>query len=145
MSDDTYYAVLGVSETATQLEIKAAYRNLLKRIHPDTVTTLSPGLRRLAEGATEDIIEAYSVLSDANKRRQYDWELGLGELRLKSVRPPTTPVVPHGPQVWPQPSPAASHSRRRQDVHHHRNNRYFLAHRFRCWADRHPVLASGMF
>jgi DnaJ-domain-containing protein 1 len=57
MSDDTYYAVLGVSETATQLEIKAAYRNLLKRIHPDTVTTLSPGLRRLAEGATEDIIE----------------------------------------------------------------------------------------
>src|ERR1035437_7253704 len=59
------------------------YRNLLKQIHPDTVSTLSPDLRRVAEGATEDIIEAYSVLSDASKRRQYDRELGLGEHRLR--------------------------------------------------------------
>jgi DnaJ-class molecular chaperone len=83
VSDDTHYTVLGVSEAATQSEIKAAYRNLLKQIHPDTVSTLSPDLRRIAEGATEDIIEAYSVLSDASKRRQYDRELGLGEHRLR--------------------------------------------------------------
>jgi DnaJ-class molecular chaperone len=83
MSNDTHYTVLGVSETATQLGIKAAYRDLLKQIHPDTVATLSPDLRRIAEGATEDIIEAYSVLSDASKRRQYDRELGLGEHRLR--------------------------------------------------------------
>jgi DnaJ-class molecular chaperone len=76
MSDDTYYRALGVSETATQTEIKAAYRSLLKKIHPDTVSTLSPNLRRMAEDATKEIIEAYAVLSDAGKRRQYDRRFG---------------------------------------------------------------------
>lgn len=143
MSDDTHYAVLGVSEAATQLEIKAAYRDLLKQIHPDTVATLSPDLRRIAEGATEDIIEAYSVLSDASKRRQYDREWGLGEHRLKSVRPPTTPGAPRGPgKVRPQTSPAANNSRRRQQVHHYGSNRYSLRHRLRRWAVRHPALAG---
>src|ERR1019366_5726051 len=93
--EDTHYSVLGVSETATELEIKTAYRNLLEQIHPDTVATLSPDLGRLAEGATEDIIEAYSVLSDASKRRQYDLELGLGE-----------------------------HRPRQQQVHHHQHNHH---------------------
>jgi len=72
---DTHYTVLGVLETATPLEIKAAYRNTLKKIHPDTVSTLSPGLRTLAEDITKEIIEAYLVLSDASKRRQYDQQL----------------------------------------------------------------------
>jgi DnaJ-class molecular chaperone len=69
MTDDMYYAVLGISETATDREIKAAYRNLLKKIHPDTVSTLSPELRRLAEDATKEITKAYSVLSDPRRRR----------------------------------------------------------------------------
>jgi curved DNA-binding protein CbpA len=106
------------------------YRNLLKQIHPDTVATLSPDLRRIAEGATEDIIEAYSVLSDASKRRQYDREFGLGEHRLKSVRPPAAPYVPRSQHVRPQTSPADSSSRPRRLDHYY------------DWADRHPVLAG---
>jgi curved DNA-binding protein CbpA len=83
MNVETYYAALGVSETATPLEIKAAYRNLLKKIHPDTVSTLSPNVKRIAEDATQEIIEAYSVLSDAGQRREYDRELA--EFRQQSV------------------------------------------------------------
>ncbi|MGO8793637.1 MAG: J domain-containing protein [Candidatus Sulfotelmatobacter sp.] len=73
---DTYYTALGVLETASPSEIKAAYRNLLKKIHPDTVSTLSPNLQRMAAEATKDIIEAYSVLSDENQRRRYDQRMG---------------------------------------------------------------------
>jgi curved DNA-binding protein CbpA len=137
MSDETYYTVLGISETATELDIRAAYRNLLKKIHPDTVSTLSPDLKRLAEGATKDINEAYSVLSDASERRQYDRTLA--ERRRNAAPHPTTPDVPRGQQVRPQTSPSPStHHRHRH--HHHRNNGYFL--RLRRWAFAHPTLAS---
>jgi curved DNA-binding protein CbpA len=87
MSDDTYYTLLDVSETATQLEIKTAYRNLLKKIHPDTVSTLSPELRRTAEDLTKEIIEAFEVLSDAGRRREYD-------LQLAEYRPQSAPAAP---------------------------------------------------
>jgi DnaJ-class molecular chaperone with C-terminal Zn finger domain len=61
-----YYDTLGVSRNATQEEIKKAYRNLAKKYHPDVCKE---------EGAEEKfkgINEAYSVLSDETKRRQYD-------------------------------------------------------------------------
>jgi hypothetical protein len=83
MSDETYYAVLGISETAAPPEIKSAYREMLKKIHPDTVSTLSTDLKALADTATKEIIEAYSVLSDAGTRRQYDRQLA--EHRLRSA------------------------------------------------------------
>ncbi len=76
MNSETYYTALGVSETASPSEIKTAYRNLLKKIHPDTVSTLSPNLQHMAADATKDIIEAYSVLSDENTRRRYDRQMG---------------------------------------------------------------------
>lgn len=88
MSDDSYYLVLGVSETATEPEIKAAYRDLLKKIHPDTVATLSPQLKHIAESATKEINEAYSVLSDVSKRRDYDQRLA--ENRQRPVLTPAT-------------------------------------------------------
>ncbi len=96
MNDDSYYAALGVMRTATQAEIKTAYRNLLKKIHPDTVSTLSPGLRSMAEDATKEIIEAYSVLSDASRRLQYDRQ-------VSAYRQPAVPapVHHHTPQGQP--------------------------------------------
>jgi len=63
----------------------------------------------------------------------YDRELGLGEHRLKSVPPPTTPDVPRGPQVRPQTSTAASNSQRQQQV-------YSQSPLIR-WTIRHPTLA----
>jgi curved DNA-binding protein CbpA len=87
----THYTILGTSETATQAEIKTAYRALVKKIHPDTVDTLSPELRREAETVTQRIVEAYSVLSDAKRRREYDRELA--EQRQKSIRASSSPAT----------------------------------------------------
>ncbi|MBR5474476.1 MAG: molecular chaperone DnaJ [Lachnospiraceae bacterium] len=62
-----YYEVLGVSKTATDAELKKAYRNLAKKYHPDT----NQGNPE-AEAKFKEASEAYAVLSDAEKRRQYD-------------------------------------------------------------------------
>jgi len=106
MSFDTYYTVLRVPETATQAEIKAAYRNLIKKVHPDTVAALSPHLRRIAEDKTKELTEAYSVLSNISKRRQYDGLLA--EHRQPSAprpAPPPRPSVRQSPTHRPQPGP----------------------------------------
>ena len=63
-----YYEILGVSKDASQDEIKKAYRKMAKKWHPDA----NPDNRKEAEEKFKDIGEAYSVLSDENKRRNYD-------------------------------------------------------------------------
>ena len=65
-----YYSSLGVAKTASQKEIKAAYRKLARKHHPD----VNQG-DASAEGRFKEINEAYEVLSDPEKRKQYD-ELG---------------------------------------------------------------------
>jgi len=62
-----YYEVLGVNKNATDAELKKAYRQLAKKYHPDT----NPGDKE-AEAKFKEASEAYAVLSDAEKRRQYD-------------------------------------------------------------------------
>ncbi|HTL69933.1 MAG TPA: DnaJ domain-containing protein [Candidatus Eisenbacteria bacterium] len=62
-----YYQVLGVSESASADEIKSAYRKLAKKHHPDA----NPG-NKSAEEKFKEISEAYYVLSDEKKRREYD-------------------------------------------------------------------------
>src|SRR5690606_21966540 len=62
-----YYATLGVDRTASEKEIKQAFRRLAKKYHPDA----NPG-DPTAEQKFKEINEAYEVLSDPNKRAQYD-------------------------------------------------------------------------
>jgi hypothetical protein len=92
-SADTYYAVLGVAETATLEEIRSAYRTLLKKIHPDTVATLSPGLRREAEDVTQEMNEAYSVLADPVQRSRYDCYLATERQRSTDSGDSRTPAT----------------------------------------------------
>lgn len=62
-----YYKILGVEKTASQKEIKKAYRRLARKYHPD----VNPG-DKTAEARFKDINEAHEVLSDPEKRRKYD-------------------------------------------------------------------------
>ena len=66
MENKNYYDILGVPKTATDAEIKAAFRNLSKKYHPDI--SKEPN----AEEKFKEINEAYSVLSDEKKRKMYD-------------------------------------------------------------------------
>src|SRR5438874_11364600 len=65
-----YYCTLGVAKTATEKEIKQAFRKLARKHHPD----VNPG-DKSAESRFKDINEAYEVLGDSEKRKKYD-ELG---------------------------------------------------------------------
>jgi molecular chaperone DnaJ len=85
MPQDDYYEILGVKETATQDEIKRAFRDLAKKYHPDK----NKG-DKLAEKKFKDISRAKEVLTDPKKRAQYDqlrkagasgWSGGFGGAR----------------------------------------------------------------
>ena len=66
MDKRDYYEVLGVNKGASDDEIKKAYRTLAKKFHPDVST------EKDAEAKFKEIQEAYEVLSDSEKRTQYD-------------------------------------------------------------------------
>ncbi|WP_375001728.1 molecular chaperone DnaJ [Aeromicrobium sp. CTD01-1L150] len=87
-SSKDFYATLGVSKDASQADIKKAYRTLARDNHPDS----NPG-NKAAEDRFKEVSEAYAVLSNAEKRKEYDEQRTLfGQFR---GRPPGG-----GPGPW---------------------------------------------
>ena len=80
MTTKSYYDILGVNRNATPDEIKKAYRKLAVKYHPDTNTD-----DQGAEDKFKEISEAYAVLSDAEKRKNYDM-FGHSEFRQQYSR-----------------------------------------------------------
>ena len=76
-----YYEVLGVDKNADDAAIKKAYRVLAKKYHPD----MNPGDKE-AEQKFKEASEAYAVLSDPEKRRQYD-QYGHAHLTVVQAAP----------------------------------------------------------
>ncbi|MFT4307128.1 MAG: DnaJ C-terminal domain-containing protein [Microbacterium sp.] len=71
--DKDFYAVLGVGKDVTEAELKKTYRKLARKYHPDS----NPG-DAAAEAKFKEISEAYSVLSDAEQREEYDQIRAMG-------------------------------------------------------------------
>src|ERR1700694_2528648 len=76
-----YYKTLGVERTASDVEIKKAYRKLARKYHPDV------SKERNAEERFKDVQEAYEVLKDPEKRAAYD-QLGRDYRSGQQFRPP---------------------------------------------------------
>jgi molecular chaperone DnaJ len=74
MAQKDYYEVLGVTDKATDVELKKAYRRLAKKYHPDA----NPN-NKMAEEKFKEISSAYDVLSDPEKRKQYDQVKQMGQ------------------------------------------------------------------
>src|SRR6266576_274809 len=85
-----YYETLGVSKTATDDEIRSAFRKLARKYHPDVAKD-----KKAAEEKFKEINEAYEVLGDPEKRKKYD-QLGADWNRPGGYQP--------RPQWGPQPT-----------------------------------------
>ena len=128
MSDDTYYAVLGIPESATQAQIKGAYRTLIRQVHPDSVPNASAYWKRAAEERSKELNEAYHVLIDPDQRSSYNEQLATFRGKAVTVPPSWPPEV----EVTPPPNPAP-----RQQA----NKRGYNWQRLKRWAGRYPLLA----
>ena len=136
MSSNTYYTVLGIPETATQEDVKRAYRNLIRQVHPDSVPNASPYWRRASEEKSKEINEAYGVLSDPHRRSGYDGQLARDRGSYESASSTWSGEVDAAPQHLSnvRRAPAVSQEGTRKTNY----NLQSLKH----WAGEYPVLAA---
>jgi DnaJ-class molecular chaperone len=76
MRTRTYYEILGVAQSATKEEIRKAYREAARRLHPDKNPAAD------AEAKFKEVAQAYQTLSDKGKRRVYDDRLAPPEVQM---------------------------------------------------------------
>jgi len=94
-SDEKYYSLLEVPETATAKEIKTAYHRLIRKDHPDLFDNASAYRKRRAETRCKELNEAYSVLSNSERRRLYDEKFAVDRRQQNtSNRQAATPQTP---------------------------------------------------
>jgi curved DNA-binding protein CbpA len=106
MSGDTYYVVLGISETASQDQIKRAYRRLIRRVHPDKFPDAPPYWKLAVEQKSRKVIEAYYVLSNSTKRSFYDQQLAQYRQQHSAPTPhPRTAPTSGSSPTPPNPRP----------------------------------------
>ena len=111
MERKTYYMILGVSSTESDRGIRAAYRDLAKRLHPDVAG-------QQATRSFQEVSEAYGVLSDPHRRREYNDKLSRAEdgeivaVRRSAPEPLVRePITILGNRDGLSPSFAAMHDR----------------------------------
>lgn len=78
MTSESLYDVLGVEKTASEKDIKTAYKKLAMKLHPDKDQSVTDAERALNEETFKNVTAAYATLSDARKRQQYDLSQGGG-------------------------------------------------------------------
>jgi hypothetical protein len=142
MTEDTYYTVLGIPESATQDEIKRAYRDLIRQVHPDSVPNASAYWKRAAEERSKEINEAYHVLTDSAQRSSYDEQLA--EYRRQQTAPAPPPAPPPTGDVAPPP---LSHGRPQNPARPEQRSRRQTRRRYdwqplKRWAGNYPALAG---
>jgi K+-sensing histidine kinase KdpD len=113
MALESHYDVLGVARSADRNIIRAAYRALAKRYHPDVAT----GAKGKAAARFRRIQEAYEVLSDARRRAEYNAQLNADALAAdqRASQAPPFPWPPQEPSWTPQSqttAPEGEHSAR---------------------------------
>ena len=82
----TFYAILGIPPDADEETIRTAYRALARQYHPDVGEGSSPEKFR-------EVVEAYEILGDPERRHVYDLQLGYHRARSGQIEP-LTPVEP---------------------------------------------------
>ena len=96
MEGKTYYMILGVSRTESAKGIRAAYRDLAKRLHPDVAG-------EQATRAFQEVTEAYEVLSDPQQRREYNNKLRPDGESVRVSRSAAEPILREPVSILGQP------------------------------------------
>jgi len=103
------YAIFGTARDATQAQISAAYRTLLRRHHPDTRAPADTSHDAIADAALQRVLAAYAVLSDPARRRNYDERtsprssprrIEARPIQASPIRPFDDPPLRAGPLHW---------------------------------------------
>ena len=87
----TYYATLGLEPNADQAAIAAAYQRMRDQYNPARVEDVDPDLRAVAAQRSAELDQIYHVLSDPQRRRQYDISIGLAPKAAAKPRHTITP------------------------------------------------------